>query len=168
LRKFAKLKRKNNAFTFISKSPEITKHIAKEIGAKIDKGTVIALCGDLGAGKTAFVQGLAEGLEIKAFVTSPTFIIINQYEGRLPLYHIDTYRLMSNDEMFELGYEEFFYGDGVTAVEWAQKIEELLPEEYLRVELEYVGESERKITLVPYGQKNIDLIEEVKDKLIGL
>ena len=155
-----------DAFTFISKSPEITKDIAKEIGSKIDKGTVIALCGDLGAGKTAFVQGLAKGLEIKAFVTSPTFVIINQYKGRLPLYHIDTYRLMSNDEMYELGYEEFFYGDGVTAIEWAQKIEELLPEEYLRIELEYVGESERKMTLIPYGQKNIELIKEVKDKLI--
>jgi phosphoribosylanthranilate isomerase len=159
---------RGNVFTFISQSPEITRSIAKDIGAKVDKGSVIALCGDLGAGKTAFVQGLAEGLEVKAFVTSPTFIIVNEYKGRLPLYHIDTYRLKSLDDMYELGYEEFFYGDGVTAIEWAQKIEELLPEEYLRLELEYVSESERKITLIPYGQKYIELVEEVRSRIIGV
>lgn len=150
-----------DTFTFISKSPEITRNLAKEIGIRLEKGAVIALCGNLGAGKTAFVQGLAEGLDIKAFITSPTFIIINQYKGRFPLYHIDTYRLKSIDEMYELGYEEFFYGDGVTAIEWAQKIREILPEEHLYIEFEYIAESERKITLIPYGSKYKELVKEV-------
>jgi phosphoribosylanthranilate isomerase len=151
----------------ISHSPEETKNIGKEIGEKSFAGTLIALCGDLGSGKTAFVQGLADGLDVKSFVTSPTFVIINQYKGRLPLYHIDTYRLRSSEDMYELGYEEFFYGDGITAIEWAQKVEELLPEEYLRIELTYIGESERQIILTPCGQKYIDLIEEA-EKSIGL
>ena len=145
----------------ISHSPEETRNIGKEIGERSFAGTLIALCGDLGSGKTAFVQGLAEGLDVKSFVTSPTFVIINQYKGRLPLYHIDTYRLRSSEDMYELGYEEFFYGDGITAIEWAQKAEELLPEEYLRIELTYISESERQIVLIPYGQKYAELIEKL-------
>jgi tRNA threonylcarbamoyl adenosine modification protein YjeE len=152
----------NYTINIISKSPERTRNLGRQIGKMAFAGMVIALCGDLGSGKTAFTQGLAEGLEVKSFVTSPTFVIVNQYNGRLALYHIDTYRLRSSEDMFELGYEEFFYGDGVTAIEWAQKVEELLPEEYLRVELEYVSESERQITIKPYGQRYVDIVKQIK------
>lgn len=155
----------NYSLVIISKSPDQTRNIGKIIGKTVSAGSVIALCGELGSGKTALTQGIAEGLEVDSFVTSPTFIIINQYRGRLLLYHIDTYRLKSLDDMYELGYEEFFYGDGVTVIEWAQKIEQLLPEEYLRIELEYVGESERKITIKPYGQIYIDIVNHIRNSL---
>ena len=159
------VRKTEESIILISHSPDETKNIGKEVGKRSLAGTVIALCGDLGSGKTTFTQGLAEGLEVKSFVTSPTFVIINQYSGKLQLYHIDTYRLRSLEDMYDLGYEEFFYGNGVTAIEWAQKIEELLPEEYLRVELTYMGESERQIILIPYGQIYIDLLEGVEKSI---
>ena len=152
----------NHTLVIMSESYEETRNIGKVIGKMAFAGSVIALCGELGSGKTTLTQGIAEGLDVHSFVTSPTFVIVNQYKGRLPLYHIDTYRLRSLDDMYELGYEEFFYGDGVTVIEWAQKVEPLLPEEYLRVELEYVSESERKITIKPYGQRYVDIVNQIK------
>lgn len=157
-------KASKKTYTVISHSPDSTKKIGEEIGQRIHAGSLIALCGDLGTGKTVFAQGIALGLEVETNVTSPTFIIINEHEGRYPFYHIDTYRLLSSDDMRNLGYEEYFYGDGVTVVEWAQKIEDLLPEEYLRVELEALGESHRKITLIPFGEKYVDIIEDLKSQ----
>jgi tRNA threonylcarbamoyladenosine biosynthesis protein TsaE len=158
------VRKTEESVAIISHSPEETRNIGKEIGRKAFAGALIALCGDLGSGKTTFVQGIAEGLEVKSFVTSPTFVIINQYKGRLPLFHIDIYRLRSFEDMYELGYEEFFYGDGVTTIEWAQKIEELLPDEYLRIELTYISESERQIILIPYGQRYTEFIEILQIK----
>ena len=149
------------SFTVISHSPEFTRNMGEAIGSQIHQGSVIALCGDLGTGKTVFAQGIAAGLEVKTSVTSPTFIIINEHEGRYPFYHIDTYRLVSSNDMRDLGYEEYFYGDGVTVIEWAQKIDDLLPEEYLRIELEVLGESDRKIVFIPFGEKYVKLIEEL-------
>lgn len=151
------------SFTIISNSPEFTRKLGKDIGSRIHGGSVIALCGDLGTGKTVLSQGVAAGLDIEARVTSPTFIIINEYEGKLPLYHIDTYRLDSSVEMVNLGYEEYFYGEGVTVVEWAQKIEDLLPEEYLRVEIEVLSETERKIVFIPFGEIYVKLVEEAME-----
>jgi phosphoribosylanthranilate isomerase len=144
-----------------SHSPECTSNIGKEIGRRAERGSVIALCGDLGTGKTVFAQGVAAGLGVKAMVTSPTFVIINEYEGKYPFYHIDIYRLTSSEDMRELGYEEYFYGDGVTVIEWAQEIEDLLPEEYLRVELKILGESDREIALIPFGRKYVGLVEDI-------
>ena len=145
----------------VSHSPECTNNIGKEIGRRAERGSVIALCGDLGTGKTVFAQGVAAGLGVKAMVTSPTFVIINEYEGKYPFYHIDIYRLTSSEDMRELGYEEYFYGDGVTVIEWAQEIEDLLPEEYLRVELKILGESDREIALIPFGRKYAGLVESI-------
>lgn len=164
------------SLTIISHSPECTNNIGKEIGRRAERGSVIALCGDLGTGKTVLAQGVAAGLGVKAMVTSPTFVIINEYEGKYPFYHIDIYRLTSSEDMRELGYEEYFYGDGVTVIEWAQEIEDLLPEEYLRVELNRsqgslpkgriqdspLRESDREIVLIPFGQKYAELVEEVR------
>ncbi len=145
----------------ISHSPEQTKNIGKEIGKIAFRGSVIALCGELGSGKTVFVKGLAEGLEVDSFVTSPTFVIINEYSGKLPLYHFDVYRLKAED-LYELGYEEYFYGDGVTVIEWACKINNLLPDEHLRVEFEYINESERQISLIGYGESYVEIIKKVR------
>lgn len=146
----------------VSHSPEYTKSIGEEIGREVHKGSVIALCGNLGTGKTVFAKGIAAGLGVEAIVTSPTFVIINEYEGRHPFYHMDIYRLTAPAEMIGLGYEEYFYSDGVTAVEWAQKIDGLLPEEYLRVEFEFMGESDREIIFIPFGQKYVQLVERLR------
>lgn len=124
------------------KNEEDTKKTGIEIGRRVKAGTVIALSGDLGAGKTALTKAVAEGLGVKEVITSPTFNIVKQYEtGRLPLYHFDVYRIGDVDEMYELGYEEFFFGSGVSIVEWADLIEDIIPEDAVRIEIEY-GEKE--------------------------
>ena len=121
---------------------EQTRAFALELAEGLEKGDLIALSGDLGTGKTAFTRYIAEGLGITETVTSPTFTIIQEYRsGRLPLYHFDVYRVNDEDELFELGYEEYFYGDGVCVVEWADLIEDLLPEGALRIHIDY-GEKE--------------------------
>ncbi|MBR0365800.1 MAG: tRNA (adenosine(37)-N6)-threonylcarbamoyltransferase complex ATPase subunit type 1 TsaE [Clostridia bacterium] len=119
-----------------SYSYEDTMRIASEFAKTLRGGEFIAMYGDLGAGKTAFVQGLAKALGITQHVTSPTFTIVNEYEGRLPLYHFDVYRIADPDEMYEIGFEEYVYSGGVCVVEWAELIEELFPEEYLRLVIE--------------------------------
>ena len=113
-----------------------------ELGRCAKAGQVIALCGDLGTGKTTLTKYIACGLEVTETVNSPTFTIVKEYHsGRLPLYHFDVYRITDPDEMYELGYEEYFYGDGVCVIEWADLIEELLPEHTIRIEIQY-GENE--------------------------
>ena len=122
---------------------------------------VICLDGELGSGKTVFTKGLANALGIKESVTSPTFTIIKEYnDGEMPLYHMDVYRLKQPEEMYDLGYEEYFYGEGVTVVEWAQIIEPLLPDEYLGMEISVVPEG-RELSFVPHGDRYERLIEEL-------
>ena len=133
-----------------SYSYEDTMTIASELAKTLGGGEFIAMYGDLGAGKTAFVQGMAKALGVTQHVTSPTFTIVNEYEGRLPLYHFDVYRIADPDEMYEIGFEEYVYSDGVCVVEWAELIEELFPEEYLRLVIqkdEGKGFDYRRITI---------------------
>ena len=135
---------------YYSKSPEETKALAQKFSKELEKGDVITLNGDLGAGKTAFTQGLAEGLGIKEYLNSPTFTIVNCYEGDLPLYHFDVYRIEDGDEMYEIGYEEYIFGDGISIIEWAEKIKEILPEKRYDITIERdfeQGENFRKITI---------------------
>ena len=113
---------------YISQSLEDTQKIAAEFAKSLKSGDVLCMYGDLGAGKTAFVQGLAKGLGIEDHVTSPTFTIVNEYYGSMPLYHFDVYRIADSDEMYEIGYEEYVYGDGVSVIEWPQLIDDILPE----------------------------------------
>ena len=110
-----------------SNNPQETYHIAFTFAKCLKPGDVVTLNGDLGVGKTAFTQGLAKGLGVEEIVNSPTFTIVNQYEGRLPIYHFDVYRIEDSDEMFEIGYDEMIDGDGVSVIEWAERIEDLLP-----------------------------------------
>ncbi len=118
-------------------SPEETFALGKEMGESAEPGTVITLNGDLGVGKTVFTQGVAAGLGITGPVSSPTFTIVQIYEeGRLPLYHYDVYRLGDVEEMEEIGYEDTFYGQGLTLIEWASRIEEILPDHYREVLIE--------------------------------
>ena len=119
-----------------SRSADDTARIAAELAANLKGGEFIAMYGDLGAGKTAFVQGLARALGVTRHVTSPTFTIVNEYEGRLALYHFDVYRIADPDEMYEIGYEDYLDAGGVCIVEWAELIEELFPERYIRITIE--------------------------------
>lgn len=130
--------------------------LGKKLGEEAKSGQVYTLTGDLGVGKTVFTQGLAKGLEIDEPVNSPTFTIIQIYEeGRLPLYHFDVYRIGDIEEMEEIGYEDYFYGKGVCLIEWANLIEEILPEDYTRILIEKdleKGFDYRKITIEERGQ----------------
>lgn len=131
-----------------------TQKVAEEIAKTLNGGEFIAMYGDLGAGKTAFVQGLAKALGVKGHVTSPTFTIVNEYFGRLPLYHFDVYRIADPDEMYEIGYDEYINGDGVCVVEWAELIEDLFPEKYIKLTIlkaEEKGTDYRKIILEERG-----------------
>lgn len=112
-----------------------TQEIGYRLGKLVEKGDIICLTGDLGAGKTTLTKSIAKGLEVKGDVTSPTFNIIKEYTGRLPVYHFDLYRIAHVDEMYDIGYEEYFYGSGVCIIEWASQIRELIPEEHLWIEI---------------------------------
>ncbi len=133
-----------------TKSPVETQEFAAEFSAHLEPGDLVALVGDLGAGKTHFVQGLAAGFSVpeKIYVRSPSFALINEYPGgRLPLYHFDFYRLSDPSETDGLGIEEYFYGEGVTAVEWADHFRELIPPSAYWVEFKILGDKEREITI---------------------
>lgn len=120
-----------------SNSEQQTRELGRKLGVSCEAGTVVLLHGDLGVGKTVFTKGFAEGLGITEPVSSPTFTIIQQYDsGRLPLYHFDVYRIADVEEMDEIGYEDYFYGDGVCLIEWAELIEEILPEHCIEVTIE--------------------------------
>jgi tRNA threonylcarbamoyladenosine biosynthesis protein TsaE len=126
---------------------EATRALAAALARHAGPGTVVALSGDLGAGKTCFIQGLAAGLGVRAPVTSPTFVLIAEYAGRLPLYHVDLYRTESLAEIRALGLEELLHGEGVTAIEWAEKAAPLLPPRTIRVEIEGAGDEARTVTI---------------------
>lgn len=118
-------------------SEDITFEIGKKLGEKADKGDIICLEGDLGVGKTIFTKGFAAGLNIEENIDSPTFTIVQEYtEGRLPLYHFDVYRIGDISEMDEIGYEDYFFGEGVCLIEWASRIEELIPESAIHIIIE--------------------------------
>lgn len=120
-----------------SDSFEATYEFAKSLGQKATAGQVYTLIGDLGVGKTVFAQGFADGIGIDDSVNSPTFTILQIYdEGRLPLYHFDVYRIEDPEEMYEVGLDEYLYGDGVCLIEWADLISELIPENHIRIEIE--------------------------------
>lgn len=130
-----------------------TKIFGKELAGKLKPGDIVALTGDLGAGKTTLTKYIAEGLGITEIITSPTFTIVQEYTGgRLPLYHFDVYRIAGPEEMYELGYEEYFFGRGVCVVEWADRIPELIPEDSIRIRIEYGGSEDGRI----YHIENLD------------
>lgn len=134
-------------------SPLETQNLAKDLASLLSAGDIISLTGDLGAGKTCFTQGLAKGLGIKEHITSPTFNLIKEYQGRLPLYHFDIFRLERLEDMFDLGYEDYFYGCGVTVIEWGMRISSLLPDGYVEIELRRLEEENRRRLIVrPHGK----------------
>ena len=132
---------------FITHSPEETEKIGAALGRVVPAGTVIAYCGDLGAGKTAFTRGLARGLGCTEQVTSPTYTIVNEYlSGRAPLFHFDMYRLRSADDLWDIGWEDYLDRNGVCAVEWSENVREAL-EDAMTVRIDKLGDDTRRITL---------------------
>ncbi len=146
-------------FEWISYREEDTEQFAISLASRLKGGDVIALEGDLGAGKTAFTKGLAKGLGITRTVNSPTFTIIKEYQGRLPLYHMDVYRVSESDE--DLGFDEYFEGEGVTVVEWAHLIMEQLPEELLVIHIFRLDDDHRRFVFEAHGNRYVELCKEI-------
>lgn len=145
------------------RSTSETSRIGQSLGKLLFPGAIIALVGPLGAGKTLFSRGIAEGLELPtpSQVTSPTFVLIQEYAARLPIYHFDVYRLKQMSEFEDLGALEYFAGDGVCLVEWADRIEPLLPTEHLRVEFTLTGPESRTLAIIGKGSCYFDLVESL-------
>lgn len=133
----------------ISGDPTKTFYIGRILGEALTAGDIVALTGELGAGKTCLTQGIARGLGVPEVyqITSPTFTLVNEYPGRLNLIHLDVYRLSSSRDLQDLGYEEFFFGKGVTVIEWAEKIQDIIPEKSLSVTLAYLDQNQRSIDM---------------------
>lgn len=144
-----------------TRSEESTREIGRKLGEMVKKGTVLTLNGDLGVGKTVFTQGFAKGLGIEEAVNSPTFTIVQIYEeGRMPFYHFDVYRIGDIEEMEEIGYEDYFYGEGVCLIEWAELITEILPKQCVSITIEKdlkQGFDYRKITIEGEEYENISI-----------
>ena len=132
---------------FVTHGEEETRALARLFSRTLEPGAVVALVGDLGAGKTVFAKGVAAALGVEGEVTSPTFTLIQQYRGSLPLYHMDLYRLRDIREILDIGAEEFLYGDGVCLVEWAEKLENLLPARAVVIEIRHLGGTARELRI---------------------
>jgi tRNA threonylcarbamoyladenosine biosynthesis protein TsaE len=148
---------------YLSHNQDETINLGVKIAARVKPGDIICLFGELGTGKTTFVKGLAEGLKIKSRqVHSPTFVLLNIYEGRLPLFHFDLYRLGDPCEIAQLGHEEYFYDNGVAVIEWAERLKQFMPEDYLAVRLEHQGEDLRAVELEAVGERSRHLLDKLK------
>lgn len=128
-------------------TPGETKELGHALAKELKPGSVVALSGPLGSGKTVLIQGICSGLGVTEFVTSPSFVIINEYPGKVKVYHFDLYRLDNIEEFVKLGYEEYFYGNGITLIEWAEKIKKFLPEERVEINLKILSEKKRRISV---------------------
>lgn len=145
----------------VTSSPQESQELGQQIAALLRPGDVLTLTGDLGAGKTCFTQGIGRGLGIKRPVTSPTFNLIKEYQGKYPLYHFDLYRI-EEEEMTELGYEDYFYGEGITVIEWPEKAGSLLPAERLEIKISR-GEGEKRIFhFFPLGFRGQEIVKAVE------
>jgi tRNA threonylcarbamoyladenosine biosynthesis protein TsaE len=143
-------------------SPEQTQQLGKRLGEIAQASDVILLVGKLGAGKTCLAQGIAWGLGINDYAASPSFVLVRELYGRLPLYHMDFYRLDNIEEIAELGLDEYFYGRGISVVEWAEKALSLLPPENLLIEMDYIDESERRLSLKPSGKRYREMAAQLR------
>jgi tRNA threonylcarbamoyladenosine biosynthesis protein TsaE len=143
-------------------SPEETQQLGARLGKLARPGDVLLLVGKLGAGKTCLAQGIARGLGIKEYAASPSFVVVRELYGRLPLYHMDFYRLDNLEEIADLGLDDYLYGGGVSVVEWAEKGLSLLPPEHLLIEMSYISDTSRRLKLKPTGKRYRQLVAELK------
>jgi tRNA threonylcarbamoyladenosine biosynthesis protein TsaE len=153
-------------FSVITSSPDQTWRIGEMLGAMLEAGDTVCLYGDLGSGKTNLAYGIARGLNVQEqYITSPTFTFVNEYQGRVPLYHLDLYRLKEPGELENIGFEEYIDSDGVAVIEWAEKAEGELPAECLSVYLSTVDEQSREIGFLAEGERYGKLLDELKKDL---
>lgn len=138
-----------------------TEEFGIRLGRLLEAGDILCLNGDLGAGKTTLTKSIGIGLGVEEYITSPTFALINQYSGRMPVYHFDVYRLENAEELYDLGFDEYFYGNGVCIIEWADKIDRMIPKERITLDIEKgIGEDCRIIKLTGYGDSYDNLVKE--------
>lgn len=151
----------------ITNSPEETEQLGSTLGLLLQPGSFLALRGTLGGGKTCLTRGVVGSLAPQSthLVASPTYAIMNCYPGDIPVYHFDFYRLAGDDDIAELGFEEFFYGDGVCVVEWSERLVELKPPDVLTLLFEYSGDDQRQITISSSGQNSGIVLEQLSDRL---
>jgi len=142
---------------FYSRSEEETRRIGRAIGKSLLPGDIICLVGELGSGKTILTQGIAQGLGVRGSVSSASFKLINEYKGRIPVFHFDLFRVDKLSEVEDLGYREYFYDQGVTIIEWAEKIRPLWPEERMEIELKIISENNREIKITNLIGRGINL-----------
>lgn len=153
-----------NTLDFISHSEVQTFRLGARLGTLLEEGDVVALTGELGTGKTRWVQGVCQGLSVTDRVISPTFTLVNEYQGDLPVYHVDLYRLANITEGDNFGLEEYLYGAGITLIEWADRAWDILPDEYLVVDLYHLSDTRRRVVLRPYGARFVRLLGEFKKR----
>ncbi len=158
----AKKRPKVKALEIVSISPEQTKRMGVRVGKLAKPGDVILLIGTLGAGKTCLTQGIARGLGINEYTASPSFVLVREYQSRLPLYHIDLYRLDKIEEMAQVGLDDYLCGNGVCVVEWADKGLGILSEEYLLIKIQFISSTKRKLTFVPRGARYKEMLSKLK------
>lgn len=154
----------NSHLTVISENPEETFFIGKTIGENLTVNDIVALVGDLGTGKTSLTQGIARGIGVpeENRITSPSFTLINEYQGRLNLYHFDLYRLTGTRDIEDMGYEEYLFGEGVSVIEWADKIKDILPEQTMFISFKYLDENKREIVISGDNKKVTKISNELK------
>jgi len=152
-----------NRLKLITHSPEQTQQFGVRIGELALAGDIFFLVGALGAGKTCLTQGIAWGLDIKEYALSPSFVIVRELYGRLPLYHIDLYRLDHIEEVAELGLDDYLYGHGVCVIEWAEKGLDILPAEHLLIQINYLSDTKRSFQLKPNGKRYVEITKKLKD-----
>lgn len=144
-----------------TRSDDETRRFGERLGALLQPGDVVGLSGQLGAGKTTLSQGIGAGLGVEEPVSSPTFALVHEYQGRYPVWHLDTYRVGSLDELIDLSWDDLLAGGGVILVEWPQRIEAALPAERLDITLRYVDEDTRELVLTPYGSRMTAVLEQL-------
>lgn len=156
---------KDNGDNLLSTSVAHTRLLGSRLGRLAQPGDVILLVGDLGTGKTCLTQGIALGLDIPGPVRSPSFTIMNQYRGRLPLYHIDLFRLERLEEILDLGLDDYFYGIGLCVMEWADRALDILPQEHLKIELQFAGKYRRRLFFQPRGKRHKRMLAKFMGKI---
>lgn len=139
--------------TFETKGQEETIELGIRLGKVLTKGTIIGFLGDLGSGKTTMIKGVAQGLRVNELVKSPSFVVVTEYKGRLPVYHIDLYRISNSNELPEVGFEQYLYGDGITLIEWAERAGNFLPENAVKIKIEIIKHNQRRITITNFNQQ---------------
>jgi tRNA threonylcarbamoyladenosine biosynthesis protein TsaE len=147
---------------FISHSPENTRKLGISLGDLVQPGDIYLLSGNLGAGKTTLTQGIAWGLGSQEYALSPTFVLMREIQGRLPLYHIDLYRLDQVEEVSDLGLDDYLYGHGLCVIEWAEKGMSVLPADHLLIKIDYLSDNERSFVLIPHGKRYEKLLDRLK------